>query len=153
MRKTSRFSLSQWPSHLFEFFVFVVFSPCSHVHQPQAEEGVEDSGALSHSFLRKTVAMQKAISINNNHFLNITKQRISPNIIIFFFGNKTLIICSAFLRPKFVGATPTLTKHRSRSAVSAGSWEIRFGRTTPKKALKTVMKYRAPSAPDSLRPQ
>lgn len=36
---------------LLEFFVLVIFSPGSHIHQSQTEEGVEDGGALSHTFL------------------------------------------------------------------------------------------------------
>ena len=38
---------------LLEFFVLVIFSPSSHIHQSQTEEGVEDGGALSHTFLAK----------------------------------------------------------------------------------------------------
>ena len=40
---------------LLEFFVLVIFSPSSHIHQSQTEEGVEDGGALSHTFLADSV--------------------------------------------------------------------------------------------------
>ena len=38
---------------LLEFFVLVIFSPSSNIHQSQTEEGVEDGGTLSHTFLAK----------------------------------------------------------------------------------------------------